>query len=28
MIPTKHVPDVIRDRNRFSGKIMRKQDVP
>jgi len=25
MIPKKHVPDVIRDGNRFSDKIMRKQ---
>ena len=25
MIPTKHVPDLIRDGNRFSDKIMRKQ---
>jgi hypothetical protein len=26
MIPTKHVPDLIRDGNRFSEKIMRKQE--
>jgi hypothetical protein len=27
MIPKKHVPDSIRDGNRFSDKIMRKQNV-
>jgi hypothetical protein len=27
MIPKKHVPDLIRDGNRFSDKIMRKQKV-
>jgi lipoprotein-anchoring transpeptidase ErfK/SrfK len=27
MIPTKHVPDLIRDGNRFSEKIMRKQTM-
>jgi len=25
MIPKKHVPDLIRDGNRFSDEIMRKQ---
>ena len=27
MIPKKPVPDLIRDGNRFSDKIMRKQNV-
>jgi hypothetical protein len=26
MIPKQHVPDLIRDGNRFSDKIMRKQE--
>ena len=28
MIPKKHVPDLIRDGNRFSDKIMRNRMIP